>query len=262
MNIYIGTSGYYFHDWKGPFYPETLPNREMLLFYCQYFDTLELNVTHYRLPSIRTMEGIVSKTPPEFNFWIKAHQDITHNRGKNPDVYGQFRECIRPAGESGKLRGVLAQFPFSFKATRENASYLLNVRRQFEDLDLAVEFRHNSWIKPEVFDFLKNNNIIYCIPDEPDLPGLVPPDPHVTSEIAYVRFHGRNKRDWWGEGGDRYNYEYSEDELKEWLEKINGLGTAARVIYLLFNNCHLGQAVRNALTMQQLLLSQISGEGE
>ena len=232
----------------------------MLPYYCRYFDTLELNVTYYRLPSLRTMGGIARKTPPEFNFWIKAQQDMTHNRGQNPSIFRQFRECIRPIQESGKFRGVLAQFPFSFKGNHENASYLRDLRHELEGLNLAVEFRHNSWIKPEVFDFLKKQGITYCIPDEPNLPGLVPPEPHVTSEIGYVRLHGRNKKNWWGEGADRYDYEYTEDELKEWREKIEDFGTAARVIYLLFNNCHLGQAVRNALMMQQILLSAPSGD--
>ncbi|MFH1743315.1 MAG: DUF72 domain-containing protein, partial [bacterium] len=74
MNIQIGTSGYHFKDWKGPFYPLVLPDREMLTFYCQYFNTLELNVTYYRIPSQRTMEGIARKTPDTFHIWIKAHQ--------------------------------------------------------------------------------------------------------------------------------------------------------------------------------------------
>ncbi|MFH1743414.1 MAG: DUF72 domain-containing protein, partial [bacterium] len=185
---------------------------------------------------------------------IKAHQNMTHNRQLDPDIFSRFRECIQPIQESGKLRGVLAQFPSSFKGNRENSGYLRDLRNRLEGLNLAVEFRHNSWLKPEMFQFLQKHGITYCIPDEPDLPGLVPPEPHVTSDVAYIRFHGRNKEHWWGKGGDRYDYEYSEDELLEWLPKIQTLSKAAQVIYLLFNNCHLGQAVRNALMMQQLLL--------
>lgn len=254
MSVHIGTSGYHFRDWKGPFYPFNLPDREMLSFYCQFFDTLELNFTHYRVPTARSMDSIVRKTPADFHIWIKAHQYMTHQRGENSDIFRQFREGIKPVAESGKLCGILAQFPFSFKCNRENASYLLALRESLAGLNVAVEFRHISWIMPELFDFLEENNMIYCIPDEPDLPGLVPPDPHITCDVGYVRLHGRNKRDWWGEG-DRYNYEYSEDELKEWSKTIERLSAGARVIYLLFNNCHLGQAVRNALTMQQILLS-------
>lgn len=255
MRIRIGTSGYHFKDWKGPFYPPSLSDRGMLSFYSGYFNTLELNVTYYRLPSLKTMDGIVRQTPRDFHFWIKAHQDMTHHRDRTPDIVRQFRECIRPVQESGKLRGVLAQFPFSFKGNHENMLYLRDLRQRLEGIDLAVEFRHNSWIQPEVFDFLSEQGITYCIPDEPRLPGLVPPDPWITSDIGYVRFHGRNARDWWGKGGDRYNYDYTEEELKEWKQKIEDLATAAQVIYLLFNNCHLGQAVKNALMMQELILS-------
>ncbi|HPA44958.1 MAG TPA: DUF72 domain-containing protein [bacterium] len=252
MDVHIGTSGYSFKDWKGVFYPATLPDRQMLSHYCQYFDTLELNVSYYRIPSPRTMENIVKTTPEDFHVWVKAHQDMTHHRGKNPDIFPQFLECIRPLQDQGKFQGVLLQFPFSFKGNRENSLYLKQLREQLGDLNLAVEFRHESWITPEVLEFLRSLNMTYCIPDEPDLPGLVPPDPYVTSHIAYVRFHGRNKQHWW-RGGDRYNYEYSEEELTEWLPKIDNLSKTAQIVFLLFNNCHLGQAVRNALWMQQAL---------
>ena len=260
MNILIGTSGYHFRDWRGPFYPECLPDRDMLTFYADYFNTLELNVTYYQLPSIKSMDNIACRTPEDFNFWIKAHNEMTHTRGSNPDIFTQFRECVKPMQDRGTLRGVLAQFPYSFKGNRENASYLREMRERLEGFDLAVEFRHDSWIKPKVFDFLQKENITYCIPDEPKLPGLVPPTPHLTSNIGYIRLHGRNSADWWGEGGDRYDYNYSDQELEEWLTTINELATAAKVIYVLFNNCHLGQAVRNALKLQEMLESLASME--
>ena len=96
--------------------------------------------------------------------------------------------------------------------------------------------------------------------DEPALPGLVPPVALATTADAYVRFHGRNAGNWWGRGGgDRYDYDYSEAELREWMGKIRELADKARRTYLFFNNCHAGQAARNAKLMQEMLRQQQLG---
>jgi uncharacterized protein YecE (DUF72 family) len=131
---------------------------------------------------------------------------------------------------------------------------------------------------PQLPTWLAERGLGYCAVDEPALPGLVPPVTHVTNGVGYVRFHGRNARHWWGSGERvaasapgvsggapgaapspgrreqlRYDYDYSERELTEWLAKLNAMAQQAKQTYLFFNNCHAGQAARNAKLMEELL---------
>ncbi len=111
---------------------------------------------------------------------------------------------------------------------------------------------------PKLPDWLRERSLGYCAVDEPALPGLVPPVVHLTTDVGYVRFHGRNEATWWASGrgtggGDRYDYDYSERELNEWVLRIADLAAKAKQTYLFFNNCHAGQAARNARLMEELL---------
>ena len=120
-----------------------------------------------------------------------------------------------------------------------------------------MEFRRAEWDRPETFDFLREHGIGYCCVDEPNLPGLLPPTAIATTDIAYVRFHGRNATTWWGgEGSLRYDYDYREGELREWVQKIRDLADRARQTYVFFNNCHAGHAAQNARLMKELLLRE------
>ena len=118
-----------------------------------------------------------------------------------------------------------------------------------------VEFRHRSWLRPEVEGVLRENQLGYCTVDEPDLPGLMPPVAKVTGKIAYVRFHGRNREKWWQSrnSSERYDYLYSTEELAAWLPKIQQLKSTSEKTFIFFNNCHMGQAARNALQLQEML---------
>ena len=129
------------------------------------------------------------------------------------------------------------------------------MRGAFPRDPLWVEFRHDSWAGEDVPALLRATGLGYCIVDEPALPGLMPPGVALTSEDAYVRFHGRNAHNWWSSAtaGDRYDYLYSPDELREWIDKVRALAEQARRTYLFFNNCHAGQAARNARLMSELL---------
>jgi uncharacterized protein YecE (DUF72 family) len=159
--------------------------------------------------------------------------------------------------------GLFAQFPWGFKRTPEHRKPLAAMRERLQGEPLFVEFRHDSWLTPGLEAGLREHRIGYCAVDEPPLPGLLPPVTMVTAEDAYVRFHGRNTETWWGGSGekgsgrgDRYDYDYREDELKAWVKKVADLAEQARRTYLFFNNCHAGQAARNAKLMQELLRQQ------
>lgn len=253
--LYIGTSGFSYDDWVGPYYPEGLPKRDWLAYYSREFATLELNASYYAVPSPRSMSQMAAKTPSGFLFTVKAHQDMTHKRQDNEAVFASFALAMQPFVEAGKLGCVLAQFPFSFHATDPNRRYLVTFRELLGALPLVVEFRNRQWLTPSTFDYLRRNGIGFCCVDEPRLPGLIPPVAEVTSDIAYVRFHGRNSQKWWEhqEAYERYDYSYSRDELMEWVPKIREMDQQARLTFLFANNHWQGQAVDTARQLKLLL---------
>jgi uncharacterized protein YecE (DUF72 family) len=255
--LLIGTSGYSFDDWEGVFYPPKLPKGKRLDFYKDHFTVTEINSTYYRIPHPAVFFHIANKVGDDFEFMVKTHRSFTHDRKELESKGKEFNESIKPLVESGKLKGFMAQFPFSFKYSPENLDYIINGKVFFKDAPLFVEFRHVSWDRPEVYQALKANDLGVCSVDEPNLPGLFPPKAIATNDVGYIRLHGRNGANWWGGAGDRYDYLYSEKELNEWKNKIDDLKSKTNKIYLFFNNCHLGQAVRNARMFFDLMQMEL-----
>ncbi len=297
--ILIGTSGFSFPDWVGPFYPAGTERGKMLDYYAKHFPAVEVNATYYRIPPPSTLDAMERKTPAGFEFVVKAHHDMTHKRSLDHELYRSFGRAVDPLRLAGKLNGVLAQFPFAFRRTKQNEGFLVALKQLLPEAPLFVEFRHDSWIKDDLFPWMESEGLGYVSVDEPDLPGLVPPVARATAAVAYVRLHGRNKVNWWQPNsgmkeyaapststrrirplddfgplfakdgsttevtpspwnpGDRYDYLYSEAELKEWVVKIRELSTKAKKTFVFFNNCHVGQAATGAKLMRRLL----EGEG-
>ena len=248
--IRIGTSGYSFKDWIGPFYPERTPSAKMLELYAREFDTVEVNFTYYRMPSERTIEGMVKHTPSEFRFIVKAHKSFTHEQ----DLAGkdEFIAGIAPMEKAGKLSGLLFQFPQTFKNTEANRGFLSAIAEGFRK-NIAVEFRDRSWANPAVYQFLESAGIALVSVDEPLISTLFPNIGIATSDMGYVRFHSRDGSKWYKSGAERYDYLYSDEELREWLPKLRAIAQRARNIYIYFNNCHAAQAVKNARRMKELI---------
>lgn len=252
--ILIGTSGYSFDDWEGPFYPPGTPKGKRLDFYVRHFPGVEINSTYYRIPHPAVMAKLEEKAPPGFEFTLKANEAMTHRRSRDPALYDSFRSCLEPLQRGGKFHGVILQFPGSFRNERENRAHLAFLRQALPGMDLWVEFRQAGWNRPEVFRFLEELNLGFIAVDEPDLPGLFPGTARVTNDLAYVRFHGRNAANWWGRGeGDRYDWDYSRSELEGWIGRIRDMAARARKTYVFFNNCYMGRAVRSARMMEGLL---------
>jgi uncharacterized protein YecE (DUF72 family) len=261
--VLVGTSGYSFADWVGPFYPSGTRPGDFLSFYARSFDAVEVNSTYYRIPHPRMLEQMEKKTPPGFHFVVKLNQAMTHQGSNDPALYRDFLAALEPLKRADKYDGLLAQFPWGFKRSADNERHLEALRALLPEEPLFAEFRHDSWLGPALGPWLERHRIGYCAVDEPQLAGLMPPVTMLTTGDAYVRFHGRNARNWWGGrgardggSGDRYDYDYSEAELREWVRKIADLAQRARRTYLFFNNCHAGQAARNAKLMQELLRQQ------
>jgi len=251
--VRIGTSGYSFADWIGPFYPPGTSRAAMLDYYRRHFDTVEVNATYYRLPPPATMKRMAERTPGDFHFMVKLPGDLTHKRDRDLAPAEGFLRTIEPLRAAGKFTGALAQFPTSFHRSAAAEEYLAWLRERFPEMPLFVEFRHSSWISREVVAGLEERRLGICSVDEPDLPGLIPRWAVRAGDTAYVRLHGRNAKAWWKGGGERYHYLYDRAELAEWAATIRELAEGARRTYVFFNNCHAGHAVVNARMMDEML---------
>ncbi|HKY84352.1 MAG TPA: DUF72 domain-containing protein [Anaerolineales bacterium] len=251
--IRLGTSGFSYDDWVGAFYPPDLPRHEWLAYYAREFDTVELNVTYYRVPDRRTVEGWIHRTPDGFLFAVKAHRGLTHER-REPDFEG-FLDAIAPLRGAGRLACVLAQFPHSFAPSEDNWEYLRRLREGFGDHPLVVEFRQRSWVREGTFQRMAALGLGFCCVDEPQLAGLMPPEARATAPVGYVRFHGRNAQKWWehDQAWERYDYSYQEGELKEWVPKLRRLEAAAEVVLVYANNHYRSQSVETLRVLRTLL---------
>ncbi|MCX8044121.1 MAG: DUF72 domain-containing protein [Desulfobacterota bacterium] len=261
--IYVGTSGFSFEDWKGVIYPAALNKSVWLEFYERElgFRALEINMTYYRLPSPTVFARMSQRTSPTFQFVVKAYKDMTHGlrdpvTGKLRDVkavFERFIACLAPLHGDGKLAGVLMQFPYSVKPSPEYIDYLRWARDLLAPSELVVEFRNSAWARTEIMLLLRRLSIGYCAVDEPPLKGLMPFMPVCTSSIGYIRFHGRNTAWFHASASERYNYCYSEEELRTFCAPIRTMAANAQQVFVFFNNCHAGHAARNALQLSRLL---------
>jgi uncharacterized protein YecE (DUF72 family) len=253
--IRVGTSGFSYRDWEGPFYPEGLPDRDKLAFYAQEFDTVEINYSFYQEPTAQTLEALAAKTPPGFLFSIKAHREMTHERENGEAVAVRFREALAPWIERDCLACILLQFPHSFHCTPEHLDVIRSLRDRLEGLPTVVEFRHVCWVSGRVFQLLRQLDLGICCVDQPRLTSLLPPFGVATSDIAYLRFHGRNAAKWWDhdEAWERYDYSYSREELEPWAAKAREMAANTRLTLLYANNHWVGQAVDTARQLKLLL---------
>ena len=253
--ILVGTAGFTYPDWRGVFYPRGVAQRKWLEYYAEQFRTVELNTTFHGLPRASTVHGWVARTPDTFTFAVKANRALTHDRV--PATFAAdaaaFGEAVQPLAEAGKLACVLAQFPNSFHATPENTEYLTRLRAGLGDLPAVVEFRHTSWATPETYGHLRALRLGYVCVDEPRLPGLMPPVVQRTGPVAYVRFHGRNAKHWKSAGWQRYDYDYTNNELAAWVKPLRALDAGGELTLAIFNNTPRGQAVGNAQVLRALL---------
>jgi uncharacterized protein YecE (DUF72 family) len=256
--VLVGTSGYSYDDWVGPFYPQGTAKQDFLQHYAAQFPVVELNFSYYQQPSARTLERMISVTPDGFRFALKAHKSMTHEIGETwlKDIEA-FREGVRPLVEAKKLAAVLLQFPYSFAYSPESRVRLATLCEKLSGLPLAVEFRKSEWLKEQVFQGLRERGVSLVSVDEPDLPQLLRPTTETTGGFGYVRFHGRNKEKWWtGDNASRYDYLYSASELHDWVDRIRSIVQRVPLLLIFFNNHWRGNAAKNAREMRMLLEEQ------
>ena len=242
---FLGCSGYFYWGWKGRFYPEDLKPKEWLSYYAKFFNTVEINSTFYKFPKKENLRRFYRETPEDFTISVKANRAITHLkrfRGTQ-DLIKDFYSVVAEA-LGKKLGCVLFQLPPSFKYSEENLERILSqLDPSFRN---AVEFRHESWWREEVFEELGKRGIAFCSVSSFRLPEELVR----TTDFLYIRFHGK-------EGGHRYNY--SEEELKVWAERIES--TPAGEVYAYFNNDYSAHAPLNCLKLMELLRVRPYREG-
>lgn len=251
MHYLIGTSGYSFADWLGPFYPTRTRPHEMFGYYTAQFATVELNYTFYRMPLARTLARLAGASPPGFRIWVKANREFSHEG--RLEGCPAFLAALAPLQEAGLLAGVVAQFPQAFHRTQANRRYLERTVKALESVPLAVEFRHHSWQHPAVAEGLRERAVTLVIPDVPAIPALYHQRAMATTRIGYLRLHSRHAGNWYDGGVDRYDYNYTAEEQRGLLQEWAALEDEVDQVYVFFNNCHSGQAAQNAAAFARLL---------
>jgi uncharacterized protein YecE (DUF72 family) len=254
MHVWIGTSGYSYPDWVGDFYPTGTRPGKMLNYYCQHFPLVELNYTFYRPPTVSALAAQADKTPEGFQFLVKVPQTISHEL-RREDI-PSFRLAAGELARRGRLLGVLLQLPQSCHHGKKTLPWLESVAESLQGLRPAVEFRHRSWVRPEIPEWLAERGLDLVAVDAPDLPGLYPSGWVQSGRRAYVRFHSHNASNWYTGDKERYDYLYSDTELGEWVDAAAAAERETDEGLFLFNNCHRGQAVVNARRLVELFASR------
>jgi uncharacterized protein YecE (DUF72 family) len=211
MQFFVGTSGYSYKEWKGSFYPQKLPQKEMLPYYAEHFSTVEINNTFYRMPQPSLLEAWAAQVPAHFRFVLKAPQTITHFRRLN-NVDEPTDQFVRTAAVLKKRLGLLLfQLPSNFKIDLPRLERFLKLIKT--GTPLAFEFRHESWFEKDVLACLRANSCALCITDAEDVPST---DLIKTARLAYVRL--RRPR-------------YTKQQLVGWSDKLRALKSAEAYVF-------------------------------
>jgi uncharacterized protein YecE (DUF72 family) len=250
--VWLGTAGYSWPDWVGPFYPRGTSQTQMLSYYASQFPCVEINSTFYRTPAPGQLTKLFEKTAPGFRFSLKAPRTVSHDHSVHD--LRPFQQAAAELAARDALIGLVVQFPESFHDTQKNRDWLKRVHAGLQPYSTWIEFRHRSWARPRLGDWLRQRGLNLAFVDAPDLPQLFPrgiADAGVSR--VYVRLHSRLAEKWSGHGTARYAYDFSDIELKEWIGQLTPLATHLSDVHLIFNNCHGGQAIANAKRIAQLI---------
>ncbi|MEU1812881.1 DUF72 domain-containing protein [Micromonospora aurantiaca (nom. illeg.)] len=266
-------------------YPASADTPEKRLsYYARQFPLVEVDATYYSPPAERTARLWAERTPAGFTFNVKAfslltghptrvsalYKDLrpeTDNRNVYPDdlpaqayeeVWTRFLSALDPLVEAGKLGALLFQFPPWFTIKRANKEYLLEVERRCAPLRPVFEFRHASWFDgdnaEETLGFLREHELPFVCVDMPQgHKSSIPPVLAATADLAVVRFHGHSDKWTSKDIHEKFGYDYSKRELRDWAPKLRELAGQAEQTHVLMNNCYQDYAQRNGTTLAGLL---------
>ena len=278
---------------SGWYPPSAKSPAERLRFYAEQFPIVEADSPYYAIPLPQVAEGLVERTPPDFMFDVKSYALFTGHGAQvasfpkdvrealpaeqqakknvylkdlpadvGDEMWRRWNDVLLPLDSAGKIGIVLFQFPPWFGPNRANREYILDAKARLGQYTMAVEFRNGTWMREaadqeHTLRFLAEHAIPYVCVDEPQgLKSSVPPVTAVTAPIALLRMHGHNAGAWEGRSAtaaERFDYLYTEDELREWVPAIQRLAGEAREVHVLMNNCHRDYSVRNAHQIGELL---------
>jgi uncharacterized protein YecE (DUF72 family) len=236
---HIGCSGFHYKEWKGEFYPEKLPQSKWFDHYAQHFNTLELNVTFYRFPTLNSLKGWYDKAPPGFSFSAKVPRSITHfkrfvdTERMMIDFYTLLEEGLRE-----KVACVLTQLPPQYAYSEANLEKL--VYQMHPSFNNVIEFRHESWWRKDVQKILAENNVTFC---GVSFPKISFDDAVINTPLSYYRFHGVPKL---------FYSEYDEAFIEKIFNQLNQ-NKKAEKIFVYFNNTASLAALHNARYLQHLV---------
>jgi uncharacterized protein YecE (DUF72 family) len=236
--LQIGTSGWIYKHWMGIFYPSKLPASEQLTFYTKHFSTVEVNYSFYRLPERSVFESWRERAPSGFLFAVKGSRFLTHMKKLKDPQEALFRLMERASGLEEKLGPILFQFPHTWSINSDRLESFLELLQTYPQQRYAFEFRHKSWLTPQIYKLLERAGAALCLPVSP----TVPLDVCLTAPWTYIRMHGGE----WGVG-------YSLEELSTWAERIHSFLQKGIDVYVYFNNDPDGHAIRDAKHLDNLL---------
>lgn len=237
-HIFVGTSGWHYDHWVGPFYPQSMKPKEFIRFYGEHFRAVEINNTFYNLPSKKTLADWRDSSPPGMVFACKASRYITHMKKlKDPkESTVRFFDAIETLGE--KAGPVLFQLPPRWHADVERLRAFLEALPA--GYRYTFEFRDGNWCRRQVYDLLRDHNAALCAYDLEGRRSRL----KFTSDFAYVRLHGPD---------GAYRGSYDGRTLSGWVRRFLGWRDEGRDVYCFFNNDQNGYAARNALQMQEMI---------
>ena len=272
---------------------KTMSAEDRLRFYAEQFPIVEVDSTYYAPPSERNSVLWTERTPTHFTFNVKAYALLTNHptrpdslykeiREQLPaelaekrnvyreqlapelvdEVWQRFRDALMPLHSAGKLGAVLFQFPQWFVIGRKNKDYIVECAERLGDYRIAVELRHRTWLedrnRDETLSFLEQHRLpLVCVDMPQGFDSSIPPIAAATApDLAMVRFHGRDPEQWQKKNvsaAERFKYEYTDEELEEWVPKVQDLAANARETHVLMNNCYRDYAVKSARQLATLL---------
>ncbi len=250
--VIVGTAGWSYEDWNNIVYPSG--QKDKLRFLSQYVDCIEINTSFYRPVTSRMAQKWLFDVEENdsFRFAAKLWRRFTHDT-KEPftdrDV-GAFEDGMKPLAESGKLLGLLVQFPFFFRDSKENREILRRIAGAFPQHRKVLEVRDASWSETQAMEFLKSQGYNLACLDMPLAAHSFKERSLVTGPVGYLRLHGRNRNAWFSRKSGRdekYDYLYTDDELDGIIDRIVEMRDKADLLVVVWNNHFRGKAVANAV---------------
>ncbi|MFO8024469.1 DUF72 domain-containing protein [Thiohalophilus sp.] len=237
-SVYIGTSGWSYGHWQGPFYPENMSSEEQLKFYAEEFSCVEINNSFYKLPDEKTLRHWRNTVTEDFLFTVKASRYITHMKKikDSSDSVTRFLKHISVL--QPRLGPVLFQLPPNWKFNEKRLSeFLASLSREFR---YTFEFRDRSWLNPRAYEILAKYDTAFCIYD---FNGFLSPR-EVTTDFVYIRLHGP---------GDAYEGEYDKQSLAGWAGAISSWSSQGKDVFCFFDNDQSGYAPLNARSLKSMI---------